>query len=504
MTIFPPNPILPPRYLAIWTLTKGYAIDGEGNRLSRNETGIPILDPGTDDTESELSYFHSTYEWTSVDLTFDVFDGSPIDPLINYTISAQVYRYEEQTTQGPNDPEPQTEIVLFPTTVTLESLSITSSDPNNSGTWIFPDDYDVVVDANHPKEYGGVILFGDTGPKDLIVSDKTTCGIDDGPNNNGIVRWISTLGILQENISGYNYIDVFDRAEFEYIPRNVGSNSDEYLGPIEVGRDENFRFQPLFDEVVDPEGRPAPIYPMDMITKFLPDGRDSVDVTYTAVLKVKDTEGNPIQIDNGTVTINQTCTQDVDDYSRQLNKLFQYCNYYNPLGIELSEFSPTYPYDYPYTNVNGFEGLGIGEAPVTRGRDVEFAPLKRGDVWYNPATQQRMYYSIADRPETLTIIDGGDLYRTQKEVPCVWEPPESKCQDKEIRERERVPYGLLVDIITKDGEITQVTISNSALPSGFQDGDLVKVTTGAGNATLRINIKTPSGWTPDYIEKYYV
>ena len=504
MTIFPPPiPILPPKYLAVWTLTKGYAIDGQGNKLSRNINGIPTLKEEDDDGPEELSYFHTTYEWNSVDLTLDMF-GQPIKPLINYTISAKIYRYEEQQQQGPNDAEPETVIVIFPTDAILESLTIESEDPNDGDTWIYPDDFDVVVDANHPKEYGGVILFNEIGPTEKLLSAESTCGIDDGPANNGIIPWLSTQGIPQENMSGYNYIDVFDRAEFEYIPRNVGSNSEEYLGPKEVGRDDNFKFEPLFDKVVDPEGRPAPIYPMDMITKFLPDDRDSVDVKYTVKLVAKNIDGEPIEIENGVVTINQTCTQDTSDIGKQLERLFQYCNYYNPQEIPLDDFSPTYPYDYPYTNVNGFEGLGIGETPRTRGEDMDFAPLKRGDVWYNPATQERFYYSIADGPESLSIIDAGNLYRTKTEVPAVWEVPEGRCQDKNIKERERIPYGLLVDIVATAGRITGVSISASALPSGFQDGDIVNVQDGDGSAKLKININTPSGWTPNYIEKYYV
>lgn len=502
-----PLPILPPRYCVIWTLNKGYPIDSSGRVLNRNIQGVPILKDITDDSEPILSFFHTTYSWTSVDLSFSMTDELPVKPLIGYTISAKVYVYSTYTLPpDPQDPDsvPEKVETISPVSVTLDSLTIKSSDPNSGGTWIYPDDFDVTLDDNHPTQYGGVILFDEIGPTLKGFFDSSTCGIDDGPNNNGIIPWLSTQSIQQETISGYTYLDVFDRAEFEYIPRNVGSNSDEYLGVVEVGRGDNFRFTPLFDDIVDPEGRPAPIYPMDMITKFLPDDRDAVDVTYTATLKISDAEGNPIPLENGVVTINQTCTQNVDDYGKQLERLLQYCNYNNTLDINLSDYSPTYPYDYPYTLVNGFEGLGVGQTPSTRGEDMDFIPLKRGDVWYNPETKERFYYTISDGPDSMTIMNPGELYRTHEEVACVWKVPEGRCQDKKIKERARIPYGLLADIITVDGKITQVSISPSSLPSGFQDGDIVSVIGGDGSATLRINIDTPPGWTIDYIEKYYV
>ena len=100
---------------------------------------------------------------------------------------------------------------------------------------------------------------------------RSECGLEDGPENDAIVPWVDNNGRSQEAISAYNYIDVFDDTEFSFIPMN----SNDVLT---LADNEKFRFTPLYPDVVDQDGKAAPIYPMNTITTFKPDGRDSVTV----------------------------------------------------------------------------------------------------------------------------------------------------------------------------------------------------------------------------------
>ena len=126
------------------------------------------------------------------------------------------------------------------------------------------------------------------------------CGLEDGPKDDAIVPWRDSNGRAQEAISAYNYIDVFDECQFTFIPMNSNDTLD-------LRDNEKFRFTPLYPDVLDENGKHAPIYPMNTIVSFLPDGRDNVTVTYKVEISVAFGEGprkgKEIPLDNPTATI---------------------------------------------------------------------------------------------------------------------------------------------------------------------------------------------------------
>ena len=217
---------------------------------------------------------------------------------------------------------------------------------------------------------------------------------------------------------------------------------------------EKFRFTPLYPDVLDENDKHAPIYPMNTVTTFKPDGRDSVTVTYKVNISAKFTtgpnKGRSIPLDNPEATVKQICVQDVSDYAKQMERLFEYCNWSNPGQHSPEQLAPHYPLMYPYTNVNGFEGLELGQTPETRGDDKENAPLERGDIWYNPDTEERLYYNIADVPEELEVVEPGGGYKDREGVMCVWMPTQDRCFD--LRKIESAPFGLMCDIKTENGQ----------------------------------------------------
>ncbi len=304
------------------------------------------------------------------------------------------------------------------------------------------------IEIDHPENYGAELYFNTTG-----------CGIVDG--------------------STYEYMMVFDQTDFAYLPFNSGNTQAEFIG--EVKMDNKFPFDPEYPDIKDPMGRAAPIYPMDMVTRFAPDPRESVTLTY----KVKATTPK-YSIRNSDITIDHTVTQEESDYGKQLKELMSHTMLGNKLDLD---YSPNYPYNYPYTLVGS-------SPPTTRGNDRNNAALERGDVWFNPTNTERKQYSISDIPETLTIIKKGRNYRKTTSVPCVWQPKDPCI---ELNDRS-VPYGLLVDLVLEHGTISSVVISSDSLPTGFQDGDEVCVQGGDNQAMLRINIDTSPGWVNTYIE----
>ena len=124
-----------------------------------------------------------------------------------------------------------------------------------------------------------------------------------------------------------------------------------------------------------------------------------------------------------------------------------------------------------------------------------------------------MTWSIADIPERLTIIDGGNNYKDTKNAITIkafetdkkadkdrypnGRPP--RCYEQKI---EAVPTGLLVDIETEDGKIVSAEISDTSEASGWEDGDVIRVVGGNNNAEIRIHIDNPPGWTDKFIDKY--
>ena len=490
MTETPIVPLVFDGYGITWSVTSGGP--DEGDAIVNLSDALPF-DP--DDILSDINPpdpFNSKFKWDSVELKYSAFDDD-YEPLGRFNVQAKVFGYTRQLA----DDGGQDSVTAYDIPYQLEELTITSSDPNDGGTWIFPDDYpEQVVDPNHPTQYGGVIMRNSTGGI-FEAGSLSTCGLEDGPKNDAIVPWRDTNDRTQEVISYYNYIDVFDETQFSFIPFNSNES-------IDLKDHEKFRFTPLYPDVMDENGKHAPIYPMNTITAFLPDGRESVTVTYTAKISVKfstgPNKGRTIELDNPEATIKQICVQDSSDYNKQMQRLFEYCNWNNPQGIEQENFAPDYPMMYPYTNINGFEGLGLGQTPTTRGDDTENSDLERGDIWYNPDTEERKYYNISDVPEELEVIEGGGGYKDRDGVMCVWMPPTSRCFD--LRKIENAPFGLMCNIKTQDGQVISATVADSGAPSGWSDGDIVAVTGGKNNARLKVSIKNPPGWIDTYVEVF--
>ena len=475
-------------YGITWSVTSG-GPDTEDEIINLSDT-LPI-DPNQEE-EEEPDYFNTKFRWDSVELKYSAFDDD-YEPLGRFKVQAKVFGYREM--MNPQTGEPSTQVEDIP--YELKSFTITSSDPNSGGTWIFPDDYpEQTVDPNHPKQYGGVIMMNGS-PAAFKAGELSVCGLEAGPNNDAIVPWRNTNGGTEEAISAYNYIDVFDQTEFTFIP----FNSTE---PLDLKDNEKFRFTPLYPDVKDENGKAAPIYPMNTITSFLPDSRDFVTVTYTARIEVAFAEGakkgQRIQIDNPTATIKQNCTQDSSDYGQQLERLLEYCNWTNPGGFSQEELAPDYTINYPYTLVNGFEGLELGETPKRRGDDTDNAPLERGDVWYNPEKDERKYFNIADIPEELKVVEEGGGYKDRKGVMCLWMPPKERCFN--LKNVENIPFGLMCDIKTKNGKVISATVSDTGSASGWSDGDIVAVTGGKNNARLKIKIEQNPVWVDNYVEVY--
>ena len=510
-------------YGIVWTLKKGNAVYNNSNNIfdeeqsmERDENGIPLI-PKSDNTNDDNeegedqethSWFHTNYKWNNVEISYGV-GGS--DTLKNFEVEAKVYSVRNSP-PDPDDPtDTETKEFLEFTPFRVKSATIKSDDPNSGGTWIFPDDYDVVVDANHPKQYGGVVLFTKETPVDKEQGEKFVCGIDDGPEQDGVILWLNSVSNrTQKVISAYNYVDVFDDVKFGYIPRNSYENK-------EMTSAETFQFQPLYESVRDANGLHAPIYPMNAITAFLPDGRDAVTVTYTVTLDIVplNNKGEEIEnpIKNPSIKIKQKVEQNTNDYIKQLEELGTYCQFQNPRGWSKEELSPNYNYDYPYTLVSGFDGVSTGKEPKTRGDDRNKERLQRGDVWYDPSTFERKIWNIADIPERLVIINRGSGYRDFESAITIKAFETDKSFDEERYPMgrpprnynvmaENPPAGLLVNIKTKDGGVTSASISSSSAPSGWKDGDVIRVVGGNNDAEIRIHIDDPPGWSDKFIDKY--
>ena len=116
-----------------------------------------------------------------------------------------------------------------------------------------------------------------------------------------------------EAVSGYNYVLVFDQAIFEYIQRLAGPFTEQIrlIEPAITG--EWFPSEPW-----DPEANP-PIYPIDTIPAFVPDERETVDVSYS--LSVTTATGS------GSISITQTCIAPTRDWGKMLKALLNRCYY---------------------------------------------------------------------------------------------------------------------------------------------------------------------------------
>jgi hypothetical protein len=415
-----------------WTIVKGCATDGE----------VCVEEP---------SLFHRLFEWDSVKIKFD----PELDPLKGFKVIGQIFAYTIS-----NKPGEEPNITPIPVASTITSLSITSSHPTND-YWVSKD----------PTLYGGVGFTTTDVPVDLSAGETFEAGVD--------------------GKTGYVYADVFDKSDFKFYPRNSVSMNE--LKELEVGRGEYFRTEPMYTDLKDPYGKPAPIYPIDMITTFVPDDRESVEITYTVSVTASNKKGEPFTLDNGTITILQSVEQDVDDYGDQLKGLLELCNFANPGDIDLDDFSQGYPYNYPYTLVTGFEG--VDKKPKTRGDDDDNRPLQRGDVWYDPKSDKRYYWNTSDTADRLDVVERGSRYKNERAVETTY-LPDLSCSD----EVDRFPSGMTVTISSKDGKVQAAEVVETG--KGYEDGDVVVVRSGNNDCLLRVVITRDSNWTEQFISHY--
>ena len=112
-----------------------------------------------------------------------------------------------------------------------------------------------------------------------------------------------------------------------------------------------------------------------------------------------------VDLTNGEITVKQKVTQNSADYADKLRELQRFCNFSNTQGISIQnpdDFSPGYPYSYPYTMVTGFEGYRWGN-PLREVMDADNDPLQKGDIWYDPDRDKIKYYKGDDRPTDVEI-----------------------------------------------------------------------------------------------------
>ena len=125
-------------------------------------------------------------------------------------------------------------------------------------------------------------------------------------------RWERSTSIGE--MSGYIYPLVFDEAIFSYIQRLAGPFlEDTYvIEPAITGL-----WYPT--EPLDPEAQPYPIYPMDAVPAFVPDERETIDVSYS--LNVIGALGS------GSISWKQTCIAPNRPWKKMLKALIQQCYY---------------------------------------------------------------------------------------------------------------------------------------------------------------------------------
>ena len=464
-------------YYVEWTgATAGGNDDGS---TDEGETG------GGNDNDTEEDFFPTQFTWPSVQVNID--DGN-VEYAQSITGVVRSYRLTEResgnlTLTWQNVP------------YTLTQLSINSCGTGGTegggcveGNW---------QDPNFENRYGGVFLFTEDTPVNKAAGEGSTCGTLGGGGGEDCAE------------SGYTYAQVFDESELAYYLLNSGKSEGDIVGELIEG--EPFVFEPVYEDVEDEYGQKAPIYPMDAVISFYPDDRDEVFVTYNISMRAS-VNGSNVQLRNGDITITHKITQDTDsdDFQEKLENILNLCNFPNPQDIEPQDFSHGYPVNYPYTIISEEEPT----ERFTNGYNCKIpdGPLEKGDVWYNPDTNERFYFDIVDIPDdvevyTFTRNNGeigrkvGRAYKTGTAIETIYEVPKSeRCNPDANRE---IPYGLKVDIteVGNRGAIKGVKINNDErYPNiaNYSDGDIVLLPGGNGNAKLRVIINEKTRWIKDY------
>ena len=121
------------------------------------------------------------------------------------------------------------------------------------------------------------------------------------------------LGVSEAGITdgtAYDYFRVFDKTEFEWLPRNASNNQD-YIS--------NKRFP---QEPYNEGERPRVQYNIDAVNKLIPDDRECVTITYT--LTTNWTQPNELFIPitlNDTLTVTQDVCQPLEDWAGKLKAI---------------------------------------------------------------------------------------------------------------------------------------------------------------------------------------
>lgn len=185
-----------------------------------------------------------SFEWQSVEIGFET-----VKPLNGFTVSMRP-KFEIASVTPPI-PVIERAAGETPTpTYTWPDWEITSQEITISKPKAGPKVY-----ASAPKGYQGGFL---NAPG--VYSDPA-----------GIV-----------NGTGYQYLEVFDDSEFSFLEAHSGQTREEFRGGISISTTGgNFPRTPY-----NPNANP-PVYPMDTVTSFSPDERESVTIRYTIKTKYK-------------------------------------------------------------------------------------------------------------------------------------------------------------------------------------------------------------------------
>lgn len=394
-------PIAPTKLRVKWSITS--PVGGSINDTIIGEGA------GADGEDEEIEIpFPTTGFLGSVDITpeFDPDNPNKIpfditQPQFIVSAKLQAVTLKEEIDPVNDPPVENEEYIYQDIPYFVDSLTITSSHPENE-TWIFPDDFDnIEVPPGTPKEYGGIVLQdAQNTPGRKEAGQLTECGSD--------------------GESGYEYLDVFFDYDFEYYPRNSISLSGEDGLNVKNIKNSRSRFPtlPYFPDVVDEDNLKAPILPIDVITSYVADDSESYTITYTIEFKGYSLSILPFVtggIENPILKITQEVTQDVEAPGKVLLGLLSISNfnYEETFNVSSEELAPNYSILYPYTIVSGFDGQSLSGVPTGRNTiDGEFeGPLQKGDVWYNDVTKERKYYQVNSFVEKVKVLSPGTIYK---------------------------------------------------------------------------------------------
>lgn len=155
----------------------------------------------------------------------------------------------------------------------------------------------------------------------FVDEDSTNFAGEPIRDQNGNViedfRWMRTQ--RPEQVSGYNYVLVFDESKFEYILRMSGPTTEEIfiLNPAITGG--WFPTEP-YEENANP-----PLYPYDSIPTFVPDERETIDVYYKI-----EVSGSSAPAES--IVVVQTCIAPTRNWGKMLTALLGRSYYFNGMS----------------------------------------------------------------------------------------------------------------------------------------------------------------------------